>query len=102
MTHRSFWVLADGRSIDTTHRDILRIYTTINEGKGYEFESKVSKLKQVIQFTEGICIREELTRFQMLRTLSDNNPTMDLAIHDGVDMSISNQSGKKGCKGIGL
>jgi hypothetical protein len=54
MLRRSFWVLANGSSISTTHRDILRSYTTINEGKGYEFESKVSKLKQVIQFTEGI------------------------------------------------
>jgi hypothetical protein len=32
----------------------------------------------------------------MLRTLSDNNPAMDLAIHDGIDASISNQSKGEG------
>lgn len=45
---------------------------------------------------KALCIREELTRFQMLRTLSDNNPTMDLAIHDGVNVSIGNQSEEEG------
>jgi hypothetical protein len=62
MTRRIFWVLADGRSIGSTHRDILRIHTTINQDMGREFESRVSKSKQMIQFTEGICTREELTR----------------------------------------
>jgi hypothetical protein len=31
---------------------------------------------------KAISIREELTRVWMLRTLSDNNPKMDLVIHD--------------------
>ena len=42
------------------------------------------------------CIREELTRFQMLRTLSDINPTMNLSIHDGIDVGIGNQSEEEG------
>ena len=29
-------------------------------------------------------------------TLSDNNPAMDLAIHDRVDVSIGNQSDEEG------
>jgi hypothetical protein len=41
---------------------------------------------------KALCIREKLSRFQMLRTLSDNNPIMDLVIHHGVDVSIGNQS----------
>ena len=41
---------------------------------------------------KALCIRGELTRFRMLRALSDNNPTMDLAIHNGIDVSIDNQS----------
>jgi hypothetical protein len=51
---------------------------------------------------KALCIRGELTRFQMLRTLSDNNPAMDLAIHDGVEVSIGINQRKKGCKGISL
>jgi hypothetical protein len=45
---------------------------------------------------KALCIRGELMRFQMPRTLSDSNPTMDLAIHDGVDVSIRNQSKGEG------
>ena len=47
---------------------------------------------------KALCIRGEHTRFQMLRTLSNNNPTMDLAIHDGVDVSIGNQSEEEGMR----
>ena len=43
-----------------------------------------------------LCIREKLTRLWMWRTLSDNNPTMDLAIHDRVEVSIGNQSDEEG------
>ena len=32
----------------------------------------------------------------MGRTLSDNNPAMDLAIHDRVDVSIINESDEEG------
>ena len=49
-----------------------------------------------------LCIIGELTRFQMLRILSDINPTMDLEIQDVIDVSIRVNQRKKGCKGIGL
>jgi hypothetical protein len=51
---------------------------------------------------KALCIRGELTRVWMLGTLSDINPTMDLAIHDGVEVSIRINQREKGCKGIGL
>ena len=50
----------------------------------------------MIQFTEGIKYQEKLTRFWMWRTLSDNNPAMDLAILDRVDVIIGNQSDEEG------
>ena len=45
---------------------------------------------------KALCIRGELTRFWMLGKLSDNNPTMDLVIHNGIDVSIGNQSEGEG------
>jgi hypothetical protein len=32
----------------------------------------------------------------MLRTLPDHNPTMDLLIHDGIEVSIDNQPEDEG------
>ena len=48
---------------------------------------------------KALCIRGEPTRVWMLRTLSDNNPTKDLAIHDEIDVSIENQSEEEGMQG---
>jgi hypothetical protein len=45
---------------------------------------------------KALCIRGELTRFRMIRILSDNNPTMDQSIHDRIDVSIGNQSEGEG------
>jgi hypothetical protein len=50
-------------------------------------------------YQKALSIRGELTRFQMLRTLADINPTMDLSIHDGIDASTGNQSEGEGMQG---
>jgi hypothetical protein len=34
--------------------------------------------------------------------MSDNNPTMDRAIHNGADVSIGTQSEEEECRGIGF
>ena len=80
--------------IGSTHRGIFTNLYNHQPSKRYDFESRVPKPKQVIP--KVLCIREKLTRFWMWRTLSDNNPTMDLAIHDRVEVSIGNQSDEEG------
>ena len=40
---------------------------------------------------KALCIREELTRWLNMRALSDNNPTKDLVVHKGSDVSINVQ-----------
>ena len=50
----------------------------------------------MIQFTKGIMYQWKISQGdQKRRTLSDNNPTMDRAIHNGADMSIGTQSEKE-------
>ena len=69
----------------------FRIYTTINQAKDTRSKAEYRSQSRCYNIPKILCIREKLTRFWMWRTLSDNNPVVDLVIHDRVDVSIGNQ-----------
>ena len=51
----------------------------------------------MIQFTKGIMYQGKNSQSdQMWRTLSDNNPTKDLMVHKGSDVSIDTQLEEEG------
>ena len=53
--------------------------------------------KQRIQLNKGIMYQGKNSQGdQMWRTLSDNNPTKDLIVHKGSDMSIGTQPEEEG------
>ena len=75
--------------IGSTHQGILRTYTTNFNSKYHQLESRAWLAKQMIQFTEGTMYQGKNSQGDWIwRTLSDSNPTMDWAIHNGVEVSI--------------
>ena len=93
---KSFGFRQIREGVGSTHRGILGIYTTnfgVNSTSSkveYGYQSRGYKLPKALYIRErtsrGFCIR---------RTLSDDNSTKDLTVHNGADVSIDAQSEEK-------
>ena len=75
--------------IGSTRQGIMETYTTSFNSKCHQLESRAWLAKQMIQFTKGTMYQGKNSQGDWIwRTLSDSNPTMDRAIHNGVEVSI--------------
>ena len=82
--------------ISSTHRGIFTNLYNHQPSKDTSSKEEYRSQRRWYNLPKVLCIREKLTRLWMWRTQSDNNPAMDLAIHDRVDVIIGNQSDEEG------
>ena len=90
---KSFGFTQIKEGIGSTHQGILGTYTTSFKSKYHQLESRawLAKGEDTI-YQRHYVSKKGSQGYWIGRTLSDNNPTVDMAIHNGADVSINTQS----------
>ena len=91
---KTFGFIRFGEGIGSTHRGFLGTYSTNFRSKQHKLESRewLTKGEDTIYQRHYVSGKELHEVLWIWRTLSDDNPNMDPAIHNGADVSIDIQS----------
>ena len=88
--------------IGSTHQGLLGIYTTNFESNDHQLESRAwfAKSENRIYQWHYVSGKELLEVLGIRRTLSDDNSTKDLTVHNRVEVSIGTIRGRNNAKAL--